>query len=55
MWLALRETFGSHRRLIERFITIPLYVFLALWSIDFGYGFWWSLIAGQDATRSGGS
>jgi hypothetical protein len=30
MWLALRETFGSHRRLIERFITIPLYVFLAL-------------------------
>ena len=53
MWLALRETFGSHRRLIERFITIPLYVFLALWSIGFGYGFWWSLIAGQDATRSG--
>jgi hypothetical protein len=53
MWLALRETFGSHRRLIERFITIPLYIFLALWSIGFGYGFWWSLIAGQDATRSG--
>jgi hypothetical protein len=45
MWLAMRETFGSHRRLIERFITIPLYVFLALWSIGFGYGFWWSLIA----------
>ena len=53
MWLALRETFGSHRRLIERFITIPLYVFLALWSIGFGYGFWWSLIAGQEATRTG--
>jgi hypothetical protein len=53
MWLALRETFGSHRRLIERFITIPLYIFLALWSVGFGYGFWWSLIAGQEATRTG--
>jgi hypothetical protein len=53
MWLALRETFGSHRRLTERLITIPLYVFLALWSVGFGYGFWWSLIAGQDATRMG--
>jgi hypothetical protein len=53
MWLALRETFGSHRRLTERLITIPLYVFLAIWSIGFGYGFWWSLIAGEEATRSG--
>ena len=53
MWLALRETFGSHRRLAERLITIPLYLFLAIWSIGFGYGFWWSLIAGEDATRSG--
>ena len=53
MWLALRETFGAHRRLTERLITIPLYLFLALWSIGFGYGFWWSLIAGEEATRSG--
>ena len=53
MWLALRETFGSHRRLTERLITIPLYVFLAVWSIGFGYGFWWSLIAGEEATRTG--
>jgi hypothetical protein len=53
MWLALRETFGAHRRVTERLITIPLYLFLALWSIGFGYGFWWSLIAGEEATRSG--
>src|SRR6185437_8798132 len=53
MWLALRETFGSHRRLTERLITIPLYLFLAIWSIGFGYGFWWSLIAGEEATRTG--
>lgn len=51
MWLALRETFGAQRRLSERLITLPLYLFLALWSIGFGYGFWWSLIAGNDATR----
>lgn len=53
MWLALRETFGAKRRLRERLITFPLYAFLALWSIGFGYGFWWSLISGEEATRTG--
>ena len=53
MWLALRETFGARRSLLERMITFPLYVFLAIWSIGFGYGFWWSLIAGEEATRTG--
>lgn len=52
MWLALRETFGAQRRFSERAITFPLYLFLALWSIGFGYGFWWSLIAGEEATRT---
>lgn len=52
MWLALRETFGAQRRLADRLITLPLYLFLALWSIGFGYGFWWSLIAGEEATRT---
>ena len=52
MWLALRETFGAHRRWSERVVTLPLYLFLALWSIGFGYGFWWSLIAGEEATRT---
>ena len=52
MWLALRETFGAQRRITERLVTFPLYVFLALWSIGFGYGFWWSLIAGNEATRT---
>ena len=53
MWLALRESFGAKRKLHERLITFPLYVFLALWSIGFGYGFWWSLISGEEATRTG--
>ncbi|MGH1351756.1 MAG: hypothetical protein ACRBBN_13265 [Methyloligellaceae bacterium] len=52
MWLALRETFGAQRRVRERLVTLPLYIFLAIWSIGFGYGFWWSLIAGQEATRT---
>jgi hypothetical protein len=52
MWLALRETFGAQRRVTERMITFPLYLFLALWSIGFGYGFWWSLIAGEETTRT---
>jgi len=53
MWLMLRETFAQGRRLSERIVTFPLYVFLAVWSIGFGYGFWWSLIAGEEATRTG--
>jgi hypothetical protein len=53
MWLALRETFGSQRRLKERLITFPLYLFLAIWSVGFGYGFWWSLISGEETTRTG--
>ena len=53
MWLALRETFGARRSVLERMVTFPLYVFLAVWSIGFGYGFWWSLIAGEEATRTG--
>lgn len=52
MWLALRESFGAGRPWRERLIVFPLYVFLALWSIGFGYGFWWSLIAGEEATRA---
>ena len=53
MWIALRESVGQQRKLSERLITIPLYLFLVLWSVGFGYGFWWSLIAGEEATRSG--
>jgi hypothetical protein len=53
MWLALRETFGAGRDFSDRIIMFVLYVFLALWSIGFGYGFWWSLISGSEATRTG--
>jgi hypothetical protein len=52
MWLALRETFGAQRTWRERLVTLPLYLFLLLWSVGFGYGFWWSLIAGPEATRT---
>src|SRR5262249_48858697 len=53
MWLALRESFGAQRSSAQRLITFPVYVFLAIWSIGFGYGFWWSLISGEEATRTG--
>ena len=53
MWLSLRESFGRDRYFFrERLVTFVLYAFLALWSIGFGYGFWWSLIAGEEATRT---
>ncbi len=53
MWLMLRETFAGYRRFVDRILTFLLYAFLALWSVGFGYGFWWSLIAGGEATRAG--
>ncbi len=53
MWLMLRETFGAKRRISDRIVTFILYFFLAVWSIGFGYGFWWSLISGEEATRTG--
>jgi hypothetical protein len=53
MWLALRETFGAGRDFGDRVIMFVMYVFLAIWSIGFGYGFWWSLISGTEATRTG--
>ncbi len=53
MWLALRETFGAKRKLTDRLVMLVMYLFLAVWSIGFGYGFWWSLISGEEATRTG--
>ena len=53
MWLMLRETFGARRLFRDRLITFLLYAFLAVWSLGFGYGFWWSLISGEEATRTG--
>lgn len=52
MYLALRETVAIGSYFSQRLITLPLYLFLALWSVGFGYGFWWSLIAGGEATRT---
>jgi len=50
MYVALREMVNPIRRR-NIFIAFPLYALLALWSIGFGYGFWWSLVAGQNATE----
>src|SRR5262249_24666175 len=51
--LMLAEPLAARRQLRERLITFPLYLFLAVWPIGFGYGFWWSLISGEEATRTG--
>lgn len=58
MYVALREvvspyeTPGWWSHIWKRLIALPLYALLALWSIGFGYGFWWSLIAGQSVTQA---
>ena len=51
MYVALREMVNPIRWR-NVFIAFPLYALLALWSVGFGYGFWWSLVAGQNATEA---
>ncbi len=52
MFVALRELLRP-----RRWWNVPgafiVYGLLALWSVGFGYGFWWSLIAGASATQAG--
>ncbi len=49
MYVALRETmrWRNWKRVIPGFLAVALYGLLALWSVGFGYGFWWSLVAGE--------
>lgn len=37
----------------KRIISAAFYLLLALWSIGFGYGFWWKVIASRSDTRAG--
>ena len=50
MYIALRETLRP-RRWIYWPAAAALYTLLALWSIGFGYGYWWSALASGPATE----
>lgn len=52
MYVALREVFRwrNWKLLVPGLVASALYALLALWSVGFGYGFWWSLIAGEAAS-----
>ncbi len=58
MYVALREMIAPYfvrgwwSAIWKRVVAGILYSVLALWSVGFGYGFWWSLVAGQEATES---
>lgn len=49
MYVALREAmrWRNWKRVIPGLLAVALYGLLALWSVGFGYGFWWSLVAGE--------
>ena len=51
MFAALRETIRPHS-FIQWLFVAPLYALLFMWSVGFGYGFWWSLLAGQATTQA---
>ncbi|MEO0882849.1 MAG: nucleotide exchange factor GrpE [Pseudomonadota bacterium] len=56
MYVTLREMIAPYHlngiwpAIWKRLVALPLYLLLAVWSIGFGYGFWWSIIAGQGVT-----
>ncbi|MEL7129022.1 MAG: hypothetical protein AAGK23_05705 [Pseudomonadota bacterium] len=58
MYVALREVISPSyvpnwwASVWKRLVALPLYLLLAVWSVGFGYGFWWSVIAGQGVTDS---
>lgn len=58
MYVALRETVSPYEtpgwwsHVWKRLVALPLYVLLAVWSVGFGYGFWWSVIAGESVTEA---
>lgn len=58
MYVALREMVAPYfvrgwwSAIWKRVVAGILYSVLAMWSVGFGYGFWWSLVAGQDATEA---
>lgn len=58
MYVALREMISPYyvrgwwSAIWKRVAAGLLYVILAMWSVGFGYGFWWSLLAGQEATEA---
>jgi hypothetical protein len=49
MYVALREAmrWRNWKALLPGLLAVALYAVLALWSVGFGYGFWWSLVAGE--------
>jgi len=49
MWVTL-EVALSRGNLPKRVLAAGIYVLLALWSIGFGYGFWWKIIASRTET-----
>lgn len=51
--ISLRELTGAGGSLNRRLLALPIYVALTLWSVSFGYGYWWSLLARQDNSSSG--
>lgn len=58
MYVALRELVSPYyvsgwwSAIWKRVAAGILYGVLAVWSAGFGYGFWWSMVAGQSATEA---
>lgn len=51
MVVALHAMLDARRGLLVRLVSGLFYLFFAIWSVGFGYGFFWKELAGQEFTR----
>jgi hypothetical protein len=52
MIVALHNAFAPGRQWAVRMLSGVFYLFFAIWSVGFGYGFFWKELAGQEFTRT---
>lgn len=52
MALCLGTALSHERGMFLRVVSSLSYVLLTLWSVGFGYGYWWSTIAGSEKTET---
>ncbi len=51
MVVALHQVLAPRRPWWIRILSLPVYAFFAIWTVGFGYGFFWKELAGQEFTE----
>lgn len=52
MWFSIEWVATRTRPMISRIVFFLLYLIFLVWSVGFGYGFWWSILSADDQTNA---